>query len=33
MEKFKHNNKDVLIGFVMFILMVVFMAVLSHLLN
>ncbi len=33
MEKFKHNNKDVLIGLVMFILMVVFMAVLSHLLN
>lgn len=33
MEKFKHNNKDVLIGLVMFILMVVFMAVLSYLLN
>lgn len=33
MEKFKHNNKDVLIGLVMFILMVVFMAILSHLLN
>lgn len=33
MEEFKHNNKDVIIGCAMFIAMIIFMAVLSHLLN
>ncbi len=33
MNEFKHNNKDVLIGIGMFVLMVIFMALLAHLLN
>lgn len=32
MNEFKHNNKDVIIGCVMFVVMVIFMAILAHLL-
>ncbi len=30
MNEFKHNNKDVLIGCALFVIMVIFMALLAH---
>lgn len=31
MEQFKHNNKDALVGIIIFTIMIIFMVLLAHL--